>query len=727
MASPPVMKTPSGRQVELPKAFGLQNTGTVIGDYLIGTLEGQGAFGAFYRVTRNGGDQSELYGLKLSLQALCQYQGGDRDEFAARAGRELAALAGLRHPNIVKVRAFGTWPHDLGYPYLVTDFVEGSHLNSWRRKSHPSVMKMCALIAKVADACAYFHGLGLYHRDLKSENVLVRHSDGEPIIIDFGISRQALDDGVTRAGYTLGTRTHYAPEYVEFIGSDAFYKGMPFPWNVSADLYAIGIMAYEMFTGQMPWSGARDEQELYAQIRTVPPPLPSLRVPALPGAIDNIVMRLLAKRPEERFGSGAELADAFRRAMDDGRGVEEWEAPLDIPEGGSNEAPTGRPRRRAPVLDHDLAESALEMASVLAAAEARAGAGVASSFPAAMSGVTKEAVPSAASRPVGFAPPESDGAKSFVSPVPALLRANEKKAGVEDVPEPHIAPVSEVREGDWEAIRGRGPGELPAPLAPATPAPRARAKPSAAKPQEVDVEDGGIGFRAPTTVKPAFSSISPPPTARGPKEGDVDPNTPGGKGMFFNTQIRLQAASLRGTGAERKPKWLLLGGVSLVAVFLLFLFFAARGGDRSNEPRSNLLAEAEKQRKEAESGVVPPPTTVVARDVSPLSGSNQKTFGAEGATGKTPENVTGGLALGGPPPPVPSLGLPLPRRPAAAAPARAGPSTASCTRSSDGRTSVRARRRRSTTLRSSGRSRWSPAPPRSPRRGWACRSGRTSR
>ena len=620
MANTPIGKRQYGPNDRLPNAMGLQNTGTVIGGYLIGTLEGHGGFGALYKVTRDT-DPDAVYALKLSQRAIRDYDPADRAEFAQRALRESGALAHLDHPNVIRVRAFGTWPTDDGYPYLVTDFVEGYHLAAWRRYARPSVMKMCGALAKVAEALDYVHSAGIFHRDIKAENVLIRAEDGEPIIIDFGISRGKMARAVTKMGYTLGTRSHFSPEYCAFVSSPDFYNGKDFPWNAATDLYAMGVMAYELFTGTAPWTGIRDERELDAHIRGTVPQLPSLRFPALPGAIDNIVMRLLAKKPQDRFASGGELAAALRRAMEEGRGLEEWERPLDIPSVAPSEQPTGGPRRRAPA---DAVASRLEVERAIAArAEAEAGRAAASPPPAPEAGVSQRAfaqgIPVA---PEGFvAPPDGDDS-GFRGPTPSppTRRASEVPMDEGGIPLPESSGVSAPPPAPAVAPPAPAARPTPRPAAPSSPAPVGPVvAPSRTVPTAEPV--GVAGFREPTQAKPHWTTVAPAPSPQQSKGGSRGDASTGDDPPYFNTALRMQAAQVRGAGAKKKPNFVLIGALALALVVIVFFWMASRGGGADRDTRSaNLIAEAEKQRREEEAKAALKAKEVeVARDVNPLS------------------------------------------------------------------------------------------------------------
>ena len=310
--------------------------GTTVGAYEVEEQVGAGGFGFLYRVRRDG----RVYALKIGRQRLSALPPEERVHLEERLDREIAALASLRHPNIVRVHSFERWP-DLegGYPYLVMDYVEGSRLDDWRAATAPSLARICEVFAKIATAVEHIHRLGIFHRDLKSANVLVR-TDGEPIIIDFGIARPRIATDVTRAA-TVGTVTHFAPEYARYFDSAAFSRGEAFDWQPTTDLYAIGYMLYEVLTGEPPFprgteSDPAAESRILHSIKTVLPRRPRERNDRIPAALDELAMRLLDKDPSKRVQTAGELVAALREASDQARagGERSWDDPFDLPGSG---------------------------------------------------------------------------------------------------------------------------------------------------------------------------------------------------------------------------------------------------------------------------------------------------------------------------------------------------------------------------------------------------------
>ena len=316
--------------------------GTSVGVYTVVRRVGAGGFGTLYQVERDG----KHYALKLSRERLGSLTPEKRKRFEDRTDREVASLKSLRHPNIVAIYAVDRWPElETGYPFLVMEFVEGERLDAWCRGGPPSLLRICEVFEKIGRAVHHMHERQLFHRDLKSENVLVRN-DGEPVLIDFGIARARASYRVTRQLDVVGTSTHYAPEYLKHVYSDAFERGVDFEWTAATDLHAVGYMLYEILAGRPPFSGD-SEPEIWRAIQTVVPPAPSLVNPRAPGALDNVVLKLLEKDPRDRYQSGADLADAIQRLRDDHVADPAWSGPFDIPgeTHGAVVTTAARPRR----------------------------------------------------------------------------------------------------------------------------------------------------------------------------------------------------------------------------------------------------------------------------------------------------------------------------------------------------------------------------------------------
>ena len=331
--------------------------GAVVGSYEIVGRIGEGGFGYIFKVRRDG----KAYALKISRQRHGDLQPENRKPYEERLHREIAALTSLHHTNIVRVHSFDRWPElEDGYPYLVMDLVEGWCLDEWRVGERPSLAQICVVFERIADAVAHMHGVGIYHRDLKSTNVLVR-TDGEPIIVDFGIARPGIAYAVTRAA-SVGTLANFAPEYAEYCDSEAFGRE-PFEWRPTTDLHSVGYMLYEVLTGEPPFPVGSElsEATMLDAIKTRVPRPPSELNSSVPAVLDGIVLRLLEKSPARRLQSAGELAEMLRRARENaGKG---WEVPVDVPEDGKESE--RREAEAPPPAGEDLPEGGESTPTIL--------------------------------------------------------------------------------------------------------------------------------------------------------------------------------------------------------------------------------------------------------------------------------------------------------------------------------------------------------------------------
>ncbi len=301
--------------------------GTRIGLYEVVDLVGRGGFGSLYKVRREG----QTFALKISHFAARDLGSDERDDFDARSRREMASLLSLRHPNIVEVLAFERWPDPrTGHPYIVMEFIEGDRLYEWRKRTRPSARSILHVFRKITLALAEMHRLEVYHRDLKSENILVRSADNEPIIVDFGVSRPRSAHTVTRADHVVGTYSHFSPEYCEHCRSEAFIKGERFVNRPTTEIHTVGFMLYQALTGQPPFEvDASDFINVIQVIAETVPERPLLLNPYIPEPLDRLVMRLLDKNPEARPQTADLLALELSQLLD--AADANWDEPLEVP------------------------------------------------------------------------------------------------------------------------------------------------------------------------------------------------------------------------------------------------------------------------------------------------------------------------------------------------------------------------------------------------------------
>jgi hypothetical protein len=217
-----------------------------------------------------------------------------------RFAREVHALAALKHPNIVPVYDAGDWH---GFPYCAMEYVPGGTLAGHLERVRGDLRAAVRLVAKVARAVAALHAAGVLHRDLKPLNILLG-TDDEPMVADFGLARWADEDSdLTNTGLPVGTRVYMAPEQTFGRRED---------YTPACDVWALGVILYEVLTGQRPFfeDGVTD---VYHRIRHEDPPPVATSAPSAPAELEAVARKCLEKRPDDRYASAAAVAEDLER------------------------------------------------------------------------------------------------------------------------------------------------------------------------------------------------------------------------------------------------------------------------------------------------------------------------------------------------------------------------------------------------------------------------------
>ena len=271
-----------------------RGAGETFGDFVLTGLLGRGGMALVYRAERGG----DVFALKRPLNALLE-----DGEFLERFLREAEIGRTLHHPNIVRIHERGEVG---GIPYFTMELVEGETLQARIRRGGALAPRGAAiLVAQVAEALDYAHLKGVVHRDLKPSNIMLEPS-GMVRVMDYGIARAVRFEGLTITGSFLGTPDYAAPETAEGGVADA-----------RSDLYSLGVILYECLTGQKLFSGDTPFALLRRHCDEEPLP-PSLVTPGIPEQLEDIVLRLLSKKPADRHRDAEtlllDLRDFLNRA-----------------------------------------------------------------------------------------------------------------------------------------------------------------------------------------------------------------------------------------------------------------------------------------------------------------------------------------------------------------------------------------------------------------------------
>ncbi|MBB5914835.1 serine/threonine-protein kinase [Nocardia transvalensis] len=261
------------------------------GRYRLDRLIGRGSVGEVWLARDTAADR------EVALKILTITAGEDPG-YRQRFEREARVGASLRNPHIVPIHDFGEQD---GRLFLDMAYVPGTDLSVRLRTGPIGVPEAVDIVSQIAEALDAAHAAGLVHRDVKPANIIV-HSGGFAYLIDFGIARSPNQTTITATGFTIGTLAYMAPE--RFTG-DA---------EPRSDIYSLACVLFECLTAQRPFGDTDPVQALHAHLST-DPPRPSSGNSAIPAALDAVIARGMAKKPEDRYSSAGELAAAARAAV----------------------------------------------------------------------------------------------------------------------------------------------------------------------------------------------------------------------------------------------------------------------------------------------------------------------------------------------------------------------------------------------------------------------------
>lgn len=304
--------------------------GTLLkGRYQIEEVLGEGGMATVYRA------RNTLVERPVAVKIMSSALQGD-EALQERFRREAKNAAAVAHPNIIDIFDHGETEN--GTPFLVMEILEGASLDQIIERGPMPAGQVAALGVQMARGLARAHDFDVIHRDLKPENIFIcRGPDGAlsvPKLLDFGIARSMHDSRLTSMGQIFGTPQYMAPERVTSMDAGA-----------ESDLYALGVILFEMVTGRLPFE-SKDLPGFFIQHMQDAPPHPSQLVPSIPRRLEELILALLEKKPEDRPVDAHAVVKALEALVPEGA--------LPMP------LPSAMPSQRAPDLAPTLPPTTLE-------------------------------------------------------------------------------------------------------------------------------------------------------------------------------------------------------------------------------------------------------------------------------------------------------------------------------------------------------------------------------
>ena len=268
-------------------------TGKQFGHYQIVAPLGEGGMAAVYKAYQ---PSMERY---VAVKVLPRHMSAS-EEFVTRFKREAKLLAQLQHPHILPVFDYGEAD---GYPYIVMPFVQSGTLSELLQKRRLPLSEIRRVTSQIGEALSYAHSRGMIHRDIKPSNVLIDER-GNCLLTDFGLARMAeASIKITTSGAVMGTPAYMSPE--QGAGSNIDHR---------SDIYSLGIILYEMVTGRVPYTAETPVAIVFKHIQD---PLPSARKlnPDLPESVELVLLKALAKNPDDRYQNAGDFVHAIQKAI----------------------------------------------------------------------------------------------------------------------------------------------------------------------------------------------------------------------------------------------------------------------------------------------------------------------------------------------------------------------------------------------------------------------------
>jgi serine/threonine protein kinase len=318
------------------EAFMATLVGKTVGKYTLLELLGRGGMAEVYKARHPTLDRD------VTVKVLHRHL-ADGEGFLARFEREAKAVAAMRHPHIVQIFDYEA-TEDANY--MVMEFIDAGTLQDRvvalaKEKKYLPVREVLSVLGQVAEALDYAHGRGILHRDVKPSNILL-DSSGNAFLTDFGIARILSSTQFTVTGVMVGTPAYMSPE-----------QGAGGELTTASDIYALGVILYELLAGKVPFSSETTPLAIiHKHINEPPPNLRALR-PDLPTAAEAVVLKALAKNPQDRYRTAGDLIRALEKAL-----PEETIAKLD---GSKEQSPVSLAQQSTQIMEDQPAPSRAQM------------------------------------------------------------------------------------------------------------------------------------------------------------------------------------------------------------------------------------------------------------------------------------------------------------------------------------------------------------------------------
>lgn len=315
---------PEYRFSEKPQQHMEPGPGQTIGDYEIVSKLGAGGLGVVYEVRH-------LISQRHEAMKIMQTDISGAPEMVERFRREVQTLAALNHVNIAALHTAFYHENQLA---MIMELIHGNTLRNLQLKSAVTISQVLDFVAQVLRALAYAHRMGVVHRDIKPQNIMITNENVVKLL-DFGIALTVRSGNLTQSGQLLGSVNYISPEQV--TGGKA---------TAQSDIYSLGVVLYEALTGRLPISGSNAYEIMMGHVRNTPTPVCEI-APGIPRGLSDIATRALAKDPAQRFVS----AEEFLRAIEAQASVHSSSTQATLPAQAVAAPPhvvTGSRQQRAP-------------------------------------------------------------------------------------------------------------------------------------------------------------------------------------------------------------------------------------------------------------------------------------------------------------------------------------------------------------------------------------------